>query len=102
MPLKLKSASKDKKAPRAPSNVDGFCQPPELPCVVGSVAPPAYHLALAAARALSAVRHGDAQHGRRRATIRGGPAGVGTAGPWPRCDEPARLFRVGWSDSPAQ
>ena len=90
------------RAPRAPSIVDGFCRLPSLVFAADSVAPPACPLARAAERALFAGMREDAQNDSMHATILNGPAGVETAEPSPRFDEPARLFHVGRSVEPVQ
>jgi hypothetical protein len=85
--LKRKRAARGQRAPREPSIVDGFCGRPWQECVADSVAPPACHLALAAARASPAALGEDAQHATRHATIPDEPTGVGQASPWPRSGE---------------
>ena len=60
LPLKRKPLATGKRAPRAPSIVEWFCRMPWLGYAAGSVAPPACHLVLAAARASPAVIHEDA------------------------------------------
>jgi hypothetical protein len=91
-----------KRAPHTPSIVDGFFQLPELPYVVGSVAPVVCLPVLAAAQASLAGIGEDAQNGSRLATTLGELIGVGTAEPSPSFDEPTQLFHGGWSDSPAR
>ncbi len=88
----------DTRAPRASSIVASFCRRPWRASVVGSVAPDGCPLVREAAGALSAAIRVDAQNGNTLATIPDGPAGVEIAGPWPRFDEPARLFHGGRSD----
>jgi len=89
--LKRKAAARGKRAPRAPSIVDGFCQLPWLECVAGSGAPPSCHLVREAAGVLSAARREDAQNERKLATSPDGPADVETAEKWPSFDGPTRL-----------
>jgi len=91
-----------KRAPRKPSIVGWFSRLPSPVFAACNVAPPICPLVLAAARASPAAMRVDEQNGSRRATTPDGQAGVEIAEPSPRCDEPARLFRAGWSDSPAQ
>src|SRR5690348_13887195 len=100
MPLKRKRAARGTRAPPWLSIVGSFSPLPELSYAAGTVAPPGCPLVLAAARASPKAWRGDVQSGNRLATIPGVPAGVGKASPSPRFDEPARLLRVGWSDSP--
>src|SRR5438105_15819587 len=95
-------AAKESTGLRALTTVGWFSLLPELPCAGGLVAPDVCPLVLGAARGLPAAMHGDAQNGRRLATTRDGPAVVGSAGPWPRCDVPALLPHGGPSDSPVQ
>src|SRR2546421_10545414 len=102
MPLKPKPAARGTRAPPWLSIVGSFFPPPSLEYVVDSVAPAVCHLALVAAPAPRAAKHGDAQNGSRHATTPDWPAAVGTAEQLPRCDEPAQLFHVGPSDSPAR
>jgi hypothetical protein len=87
--LKRKPAARGKRAPHAPSIVEWFSLRPWLVSVANSVAPPTCPLALVAARALRAAIGEDAQNGSTLATIPGELTGVGTAEPWPRCDEEA-------------
>jgi hypothetical protein len=91
-----------KKALRGQSIVDVFCPLPWLGCAVGSVALAVCPPVLAAAEALSAARHEDAQNGSTRATTRGEPVAVEPVGKWPRSvlREPPR--HGARSDSPAQ
>jgi hypothetical protein len=77
--LKRKLAARGRRAPPAPSIVDGFCQLPWLECVAGSVAPPSCHLVREAAGVLSAARREDEQNDRKLATTPDGPADVETA-----------------------
>jgi hypothetical protein len=67
-PFKRKQAARGKRVPRVPSIFDWFCLLPSLEFAVGSVAPAACPLVLAAARAPLAAMHGDTQNGNRRAT----------------------------------
>jgi hypothetical protein len=96
MPLKRKAAAKGKRALRAPSIVDGFCQLPELPFSVGSVVPPACHLVLVAAPASPAARHGDGHNGSRPATTPDGPATGEIAVWWPRSGVRERPVLATW------
>ncbi len=100
--LRMAPAAKDNRALLVLSTVGWFFPLPSLGYTAGIVAPEVCHLVLAAARALPAAMHGDAQNDSKLATIPGGPAVVETSGPWPRCDVPALLPHVGWSDSPVQ
>src|SRR5262245_35818388 len=87
--LKRKSAPMDTRALPLPSIVASFCQLPSLASVVGTVVLDVCHRALAAARASSATLREGGQSDSKPATTRGGPAAVGTAGPWPRYGVPA-------------
>ena len=100
--LKRKPTARGTRAPRALSIVGSFFSLPWQGSVADSVVPDGCHLVLEAARALPAAIREAAQNDSTRATTPIGRAGVEIAAPSPRCDEPARLFRVGWSDSPAQ
>ncbi len=100
--LSMRSAAGDSKGLPLQSTAGWFCQLPLLVYSGDNVVPDACHLALGAARAPLAVLGEDAQSDSKHATTRDGRAGVGTAEPSPRCDEPAQLFHGGWSDSPAQ
>ena len=91
MPLKRKAVTRDKRAPRAPTIVDGFCQLPWLECVAGSVAPPSCPLVREAAGVLCAARREDEQNDSKLATTPDGPADAKAAEKWPRFDGPARL-----------
>src|SRR5205085_5245236 len=90
---------RDKTALLARSTVGSFFLLPELSYAAGTVAPQDYHPARAAARVPLAARHGGAQNGNKRATTRGGPAGVGRAEPSPTCGVRERPLHVGRSDS---
>ena len=79
--LKRKAAARGKRASRTPSIVGWFCQRPWLGYAADSVAPPACHLALVAARAQHGVIREDAQNDSRHATTPGELTGVGTAEP---------------------
>jgi hypothetical protein len=70
-------AAEDNSALLARSIVGWFSRQPELGSAGGLVAPPVFHLVLAAARALSVGQHGDAQHDSTPATIVDGPGVVG-------------------------
>src|SRR5260221_7884062 len=94
--------ARDKTTLLARSTVGRFFPLPWLGYDVGTVALATCHFALAAARAPPGAMCEDAQSDSKFATTRDEPAGVESAEPWPKCDEPARLFHVGWSDSPAQ
>src|SRR6266699_5144951 len=96
--LKWKPAARGKRVPRKPSIVDGFCRLPSPEFAAGSVAPPACHLALSAARALLAALCGDAQNDSKRATIPRERADVGSAELWPRCGGPQRRCHDAPSD----
>jgi hypothetical protein len=91
-----------KKAHRAPSIVGWFCRLPSLESAADSVAPPACHFALVAARAPLGVIREDAQNDNRPATTRDGPEAVEPVGKWPRFVVPEPLLRDGLSDSPVQ
>src|SRR5438876_12219689 len=84
------------------STVGWFSRLPELPYAGGLVALPTCRLALAAVRALCVMMRGDVQNGSRRATIADELAGVGLAGPWPRCGVPVLRCHDGPSDSPVR
>ena len=99
VPLKRKSATRDKRAPRAPSIVGWFFRLPWLEFAGGLVVPPASHRALVAARVPLAMLHGGAQNGSRLASTPDGPAEVETAEKWPRYGEQglpraSRMVRV--------
>jgi len=89
-----------KRAPPASSIVGWFCRLPELPSAADSVAPPACHFALVAARAPLGVIREDAQNDTRPATTPDGPEAVEPVGKWPRFVVPEPLLRDGLSDSP--
>src|SRR5258708_40065918 len=99
--LKRKPLARGKRAPRAPSIVDGFCRLPWLVSAADSIASEVCPLVLVAVPAPLVVIGGAAQNDNKRATTRGGPAGVGIAEPWPRCGVRALTPHVGPSDSPA-
>jgi len=84
------------------STVGSFCPLPELPYAGDSVVPDVCLLALEALQRPLAAIHGDAQNDTTLATTPGERAGVGTAEPLPRFDEPARLCRDEPSNSPVQ
>src|SRR5438034_1944895 len=88
--LKRKPLARGTRAPRAPSIVDGFRRLPWLVSAADSVASEVCPLVLVAVPAPLVVIGGDAQNDNKRATTPGGRAGVETAEPSPRCDEPAR------------
>ena len=71
------------------STVGWFSPLPWLGSAVGSVAPPACHIALAAARVQSGVQRGGAQNDSKLATSVDEPGVVGPVGPWHRYDAPA-------------
>src|SRR5579864_3993309 len=95
-------AARDSTGLPALTTVGWFSPLPWLGYVAGSVAPPACHLALAAARASPGAMHGDAQSDSKLATIEDEPGGVGRASPWTRCDAPKLPLHGGQSDSPAR
>src|SRR5260221_2925936 len=84
------------------STVGWFCPPPSRGYAAGNIVPEACPLVLVAARAPLGAMYEDARNDSTLATTRDRPAGVGTAAPSPRCDEPGPQCHVGWSDSPAQ
>ncbi len=92
----------DTRAPRVPSIVGSFSQPPSQEFVADSVAPLVGPLVLAAARASPAALREGAQSDNRRATTPDEPTAVATAEQWPRSVLRALPPRVGRSDSPAQ
>src|SRR5258708_40128399 len=83
--LKRKAAAMATRAPRTPTIVGWFFLLPSPEFVVDSVALPACHLALAAARAPLAALCGEARYDNRLATTRGGPTGAETPVRWPIC-----------------
>src|SRR5579864_8944682 len=98
MALKRKPAARGTRAHPLLSTVGSFSLLPSPEFAGDSVVQDACPLVLAAAQASPAAIHEDGQNESRRATTRDGPAAGETAGPWPRCDEPARLLHVGRSD----
>src|SRR6266704_1794068 len=102
MALKRKLEAMGRRAHPALSIVGWFVPLPWQGYAGDSVAPAVYPLALVAARVPRAGNGEGGQNGSRHATIPDGPAAGGLVEKWPRCDEPARLFHGGRSDSPAQ
>ena len=74
--------------------VGWLCLLPRLESVADSVAPEGYHLVREAAQAPSAAIREVAQNDNTLATSQDERVGAETAEPWPRCDEPARLFHA--------
>jgi hypothetical protein len=80
------------------STVGWFSPLPLLGYAGDNVVPDVCPLVLVAARVPLAVLHGDEQSDSTLATIPGGPAGVGTAEPWPTCGVRELPPHVGQSD----
>src|SRR2546423_14254305 len=90
----------DGKGLLARSIVGWFFRLPSPAYDAGSVVPPICHLALLAAPASPAARHGDVQSDNRHATTRDWRAGVETVVRWPRYGGPAGGCPVGQPDLP--
>ncbi len=80
--------ARGKRAPRAPSIVDGFCRLPSLAYAVGSAAPDVCPLVLVAGPVPLAAMHEDVQNDNRLATTPDGPEAVRPVGKWPRYGGP--------------
>src|SRR5260370_10844232 len=100
--LKRKAAAMATRAPRTPTIVGRFFLLPSPEFVVDSVALPACHLALAAARAPLAALFGDPRNDNKLATTRGGPTGAQTAVRGPSCGVRELPRHGGRANSPAQ